>query len=621
MSKSLDYSFLLRSPTVDKWRRIGIRRRAGVAVPLFSIYSSESIGIGEIPDLKLAVDWCKKAGMSILQLLPLNEVGYGFSPYDSISTFALEPIYLRISELKNVDIDSFSHDIDRLKECFSKNDPRVNYEIKHAKLEILRRIFNSANSKARDELDHFVSENKYWMRDYALYKVIREKNSFESWEQWQKRLSNHDRNVLKILEKKNASEIQFQYWLQWQLYEQLTEIKKYAGQNGVLIMGDMPFLVSRDSADVWSHQNYFKLSYSAGAPHDMYFALGQKWGTPPYNWSNIRKDKFKYIEERLKYAQNFYDMYRIDHFVGLFRVWTFPLYSKGGAGSGRQELDGKFDPDKVRTWQRHGKKIINAMLRSSHMLPCAEDLGTVPECSFKTLHEYGIPGTDFQRFLKNKKDYSFVKSQKYRKHSSAVISTHDSSFFINWWNYEAGTVDEKLFELTCIKAGLSGRNIGELKKELFDRKRSIHGRLYCIQNLKKAKKTFGSFGINKMDLKKLMAIYIKAYDEKRKFVKYLNYSDKVDPKANFRLFEKCFEIISGSASIFSIQLLHELMYLDRGLFGKVNNWSYRINQPGIMDSRNWTLRIPLSLEELIESKTGRRITGTIKRINKKSNRI
>lgn len=615
INKRYNYSKLLSSPTGDKWEKIGIKRRAGAAVPLFSVYSAESTGIGEIPDLRLLIDWCKRAGMSILQLLPLNEVGFDFSPYNSISTFALEPIYIRLSELRDFDIDMFSHDIVELKKRFGIKGSRVNYEIKFAKLVLLREIFNSADLNTNDDLKHFISENHYWIRDYALYKVIKHNNSYRSWEQWHRKFSNHNLKVLKEFEKKNSTDILFHYWLQWQLYEQLKDVKKYAADNGVLIMGDMPFLVSRDSADVWAHQNYFKLGYSAGAPPDMYFALGQKWGTPPYNWKNIKKNKYTYIKERLRYAQNFYDMYRIDHFVGLFRVWTSPVPPPQEKVSGAGASKGKFDPENEKAWEKHGKEIINVMLKSSDMLPCAEDLGTVPECSYKTLREYGIPGIDFQRFLKNKKDFSFVEPNKYRKHSSAVISTHDSSFFVNWWNYEAGTVDEKLFELTCIQFGLSGRKTGELKKKLFDRKHSKHGRLYCVENLNKAKEIFKSFGISKKDSKKLISIYCDAYDEKKKFMEYLYDSGKTDSKANFRLFKKCFDAISGSASIFSIQLLHELIYLDSDLFAKISKWSYRINSPGIMDNKNWTLKIPLSLEELSESKAGRNITGTVKKIN------
>jgi len=158
-------------------------------------------------------------------------------------------------------------------------------------------------------------------------------------------------------------------------------------------MGDLPFLVSRDSADVWANKNYFKLHLTSGAPPDMYFAMGQKWGMPPYRWEEIEKDKYIYIKEKLKFAANFYNMFRIDHFVGLFRVWTI----ENNTPEEQASLIGNFDPKNKPLWKKSGEKIIDVMIQNPEMLPCAEDLGTVPDCSNKTLEEYGIPGMDVQR--------------------------------------------------------------------------------------------------------------------------------------------------------------------------------------------------------------------------------
>jgi len=161
-------------------------------------------------------------------------------------------------------------------------------------------------------------------------------------------------------------------------------------------MGDIPLLVSRDSVDVWSQQNYFELHNSAGAPPDMYFSKGQRWGMPPYNWGNIANDNWKYIKNKLKYAENFFNMYRIDHFVGLFRIWSIPL-SIPEEFSGTK---GNYEPLHEYLWESHGKKIISEMVSATDMLPCAEDLGTVPECSYQVLKEFGIPGMDVMRWNK-----------------------------------------------------------------------------------------------------------------------------------------------------------------------------------------------------------------------------
>lgn len=435
----MKYNFL-KTHTKEKWQRIGTHKRSGVVVPLFSIYSDKSTGVGEILDIKYIVDWCKKTGMSIIQLLPLNELGPDNAPYNAISTFALEPMYLKLNELKGVDQNGFQDEIQKLKIKYRSNRSRVNYNIKNEKIDLLWRIFKNIDITKNKKYNNFVKHNKYWLKDFALFKIISESEGTQLWDKWNKKLSAHYKIELDKVYSANREKFDFHYWIQWQLYEQMKDLKKYANVNGVLIMGDLPFLVSRYSADVWSHQNYFKLNLAAGAPPDIYFAQGQLWGMPPYHWENIKKNKYIYLKKRLLYAQNFYNLYRIDHFIGLFRVWTVEL----GTGHVNAALHGKFDPENENLWEKHGKKIIDKMLSFTDMLPCAEDLGSVPACSYKTLTEYGIPGVDFQRYLKDKND-NFIEPKKYRPNSAAVISTHDSTFFFNWWGYEAGKSEQNKF--------------------------------------------------------------------------------------------------------------------------------------------------------------------------------
>src|SRR5689334_13590432 len=142
----MDNSYFLHTATRDKWQKIGTNKRAGIAVPLFSIYSKDSIGIGEFPDLKLLIDWCKQTGMSILQLLPLNEVGDDFAPYSSISTFALEPMYLSLGNLIHVDNKTFTDEIKTLRKKFKQRKRRVNYKIKDEKIKLLWHIYKSIMS-------------------------------------------------------------------------------------------------------------------------------------------------------------------------------------------------------------------------------------------------------------------------------------------------------------------------------------------------------------------------------------------------------------------------------------------------------------------------------------------
>jgi 4-alpha-glucanotransferase len=602
-----NYKHFLNSPAKDKWKRIGTARRSGVVVPLFSIYSKESTGIGEMPDLKLVVDWCVKTGMSIIQLLPLNETGYDFSPYNTISTFALELMYLRLNKLRGVNTDKYDKEIKTLKKTFGKPGARLNFEIKDKKLTLLRKIFNS-EFRENESFRKFIYDNNYWIKDYAAYKILKERNKSKSWEEWKTAHKKFSRTLVNRIIDGNPREVKFLCWLQWQMYEQLKEVKEYANAHGVLIMGDMPFLVSKDSADVWSHQRYFKLNLSAGAPPDFYFAFGQKWGMPPYNWDKIESDNYRYIKERLRFAENFYNMYRIDHFVGLFRIWTF-----------ESDKGGEFDPPEKKNWENHGKKIINAMLDGSSMLPCAEDLGTVPYCSYKTLKQYGIPGIDFQRFIK-KGDYEFALPREYRKNSSAVISTHDSSFFPLWWKYEAGTTDKALFEYLCRSKDIKGNALRNVKQKLFDKKNSNRGRLFWKKKIRNTKNLLRILNIGKTRGEEIIKMYKESYGEKEKFMKYLygRATNTRPPSPSLQL--KCIEKANESDSIFSIQLIQEYLFLSKSIFPKIFKWNYRINSPGTMNQNNWSIRLPLSMEKLLNSFEGSEITKLIKRINTKTNR-
>ena len=182
-------------------------------------------------------------------------------------------------------------------------------------------------------------------------------------------------------------------WLQWILFKQFKEASAYAARNNIFIKGDLPVLVSRDSSDVWSHPDYFKLDFAAGAPPDMYTALGQRWGMPTYNWEAIAHDNYRYLKEKLKYAQEFYNILRIDHVVGLFRIWSIPYNDP----QENQGLNGVFDPLDEQRWDQHGRKILSILVQNTKMLLCAEDLGVIPKCCTDTLLEFGICGNDVAR--------------------------------------------------------------------------------------------------------------------------------------------------------------------------------------------------------------------------------
>ena len=602
------YTSLLSSLAKKQWERIGLKRRSGIVTGLFSLYSGDSAGIGELPDLDILADWCVQAGMSIIQLLPMNDVGFDFRPYDAQSTFALDPMYLALDRLTGIDTAPFKKDLKALRKKFPAGKKKVDYRIKGAKLELLWKMFKSAG-KQPAEFDRYLADNKFWIEDYALFKVIKDRCGQKDWETWEPKLKSRDEDAIRFFVRDNAESILFHQWMQWQLYQQFRAAKAYAAKKGVLIMGDLPFLVSRDSADVWSHQGYFKLNLSSGAPPDMYFALGQRWGMPVYNWENIARHKYDYLTEKLRYAQNFYDLYRIDHVVGMFRVWTIAL-SEPPENAG---LHGVFDPKDEKVWEEHGRTLLSIMVKNTEMLPCAEDLGVVPPCSNKVLEEMGIPGIEVQRWIRDwGKTYEFKKGEDYRKNAVATVATHDSTSFVMWWKFDAGTADAHLFKRKCEEKHVAFEHV---KGQLFDLKKSHHGRLRWKNEIADEHALMKALNLPEDQAKDLAKLYRESYGEKEKFWEYLGMKGKVEEDASPEFVRRTLEKVCGTASIFTTQLLQDWFALDE--FPECGDWGFRINFPGTLSDKNWSIVMPLSLEEMLKLP----INKTIKSINKNAGRI
>ncbi len=591
MPNSPDYEFLLNSPAKKQWRKFGIKKRAGVSTPLFSLFSSLSTGIAEYPDLELLAEWCRDAGMSIIQLLPLNDTGFNFTPYDSASTFALEPMYLRPSQITGIDLKIFKDQIAEVQKKFPTGRKRVDYGIKKEKLELFWRMFQSVEKKSGD-FEIFLKNQVFWIEDYAVYKTLKEQNNEASWESWDIPLKEKKPDAIDAFSRKHAQSIVFHKWLQWQCFLQARGAKKNCSKNGVYLMGDLPFLVSRDSADVWAHQDYFKLDRVAGAPPDAFFANGQRWGMPAYDWPRIESRGYDYLIQKVRYSQNFYDLFRIDHVVGTFRLWTIDQKEPAENGG----LHGVFDPQEEALWEGHGRKILSVMTENSDMLPCAEDLGVVPACSNPVLEEFGIPGMDVQRWTKEwESTFDFKKPERYRKNSMTVVSNHDMTSLKGWWLFEAGTIDEKLFKRKC---GDLGIDFEMIENKLFDLENSKHGRLRWHGGISDVSKLVWNLQKSEQEVRSLIDLYRESYQEKEKFCAYLEIPFKSYCGADFPVFaEEVFKKAASTASIFSIQLLQDWLSLG-DVTQNEDPWDFRINFPGTSGPQNWTLVMPISLDAL-----------------------
>jgi 4-alpha-glucanotransferase len=399
--------------------------------------------------------------------------------------------------------------------------------------------------------------------------------------------------------------LRFYEWLQWQCCEQFRKAKAHALGKGVLILGDLPLLVSRDSADVWARQNYFKLDRVSGAPPDLYIAEGQRWGMPPYNWEEIAAHGHEYTIQKVRYAQNFYDLFRIDHVVGLFRLWTIavhePLQNAGKYGV--------FDPQNEALWEEHGKKIIDVMVSNTDMLPCAEDLGVVPECSYKTLREYAMPGMDVQRWTRHwESQGEFKAPSEYRKNSLALMSTHDMSIFLGWWNHEVGTADEGLFDNMCRTHHMDP---AAMKQKLFEP--PVYGRLRWKKEISSPDALAYALERPHDHIRAFLDLHRLSFHEKEQFLGYLGCRETPPVREFVR---KSLEKASESRAVFCIQLIHD--WLSLGDYFDADPWHARINFPGTVNDGNWSFRSPVSLEAL-QALEG--INKQILEINKKTVRI
>jgi 4-alpha-glucanotransferase len=603
------YADFLNSKAGKQWQKIGVKRRAGVLAPLFSLHSHSSLGIGEIPDLCLLAEWCKKTNMSIIQLLPMNDTGFNFTPYDCQSTFACDPMYLSLEKIQGIDTYDHTKEIEKVKAKFPAGGKRVNYKIKKEKIKILWSMFESID-KLPEEYEDYVDKNSYWICDYAFYKVLKDLNGEKAWEQWEEKYRFKEDGAMAQLEKMEFERMNFYMWLQWQLSLQFKEAKAYANSRGVLVQGDLPFLVSRDSADVWAHQNYFKLNLSSGAPPDMYFAKGQRWGMPPYNWARIEEHGYDYLVQKVKYAENFYDMFRIDHFVGLFRLWTIKLDEPHETYG----LNGKFDPEDEDLWKDHGQKILKKMAEATVMLPCAEDLGVVPAASFETLKEFSIPGMDVQRWARDwGNTYNFRKEEEYRKYSVAVISSHDMSPLCLWWQEECGTVDAMYIKKVCEEHDY---DLNHVMQKLFDPSRSSDKHLRWLPHINTPDMVLRELNMSRADAWMFYDAQKETFDERQKFWTYLGLPGAPDAKATREFVSAAIRKANNSRSIFSIQSMQDWLSLG-SYFEKWDCRDTRVNVPGTMTDKNWSIVMPLSLEELLQAK----VNDIIKNINIEAGRV
>jgi 4-alpha-glucanotransferase len=305
------------------------KRLLGVAVPVGALRSKKGMGVGEFCDLADFAVLCKKMRLGLIQILPVNDTGFESSPYSSLTAFGLHPLYLRIEELDEFAGagDSVKKRIKKARENFDKNERFSHYQILKEKLEICREIYNSAKAQIvksanNGALSSWIEQNS-WVKVYAVYRRLKEKNDQKSWKNWSEYKAVTASDIEKLWDDKTLREEHiFWAWLQQALDTQFSKAAKTIADAGIVLEGDLPILMNEDSCDVWAHPEIFIQELSAGAPPDMYSPDGQNWGFPIYNWEAQEKDNYAWWKKRLAIAGKYYKAYRIDHVLGFFRIWA-----------------------------------------------------------------------------------------------------------------------------------------------------------------------------------------------------------------------------------------------------------------------------------------------------------
>ena len=462
---------------------------AGTVIPVFSLRSEGSFGVGDFGDLKMMIDWADKTSQHIIQILPINDTNMTQTwqdsyPYNSISIYALHPQYTDFRQLPEIKDEKLKTQFEQLRQELNAL-PQIDYErMFAAKMDYLHVLFEQewATIKRRATYKAFYEQNKEWLVPYAAFCYYRDKYKTAVFSEWPK-----DATVKAL---KIDKDIEFWFFVQYNLDQQMHAAHEYARQHHVILKGDIPIGISRDGVEAWVEPKYFNLNGQAGAPPDPFSADGQNWGFPTYNWDEMMKDDCVWWTRRFRKMAQYFDAYRIDHVLGFFRIWEIPVPEKSGLmgqfspalGLSKEEIaaygvpfrDGLFLIDHKRNdrwhpriavqyqqayeelndtekynfnrlyndyfyrrnnqfWYQEAMKKLPRLTQATRMLVCAEDLGMVPECVPWVMNELRILSLEIQTMPKDP-NLRFGKLSHNPYRSVCTFSTHDMPTLRQWWD-------------------------------------------------------------------------------------------------------------------------------------------------------------------------------------------
>jgi 4-alpha-glucanotransferase len=465
------------------------KKIAGVLVPLFALRGENDLGIGDLAALREFIDWASEIGFKLVQLLPINETGSDNSPYNAISAIAIELTTLHLApnfpeDLTREDFSSVVADVDlgRLRRGGVKYR-----QVKKLKRRLLEKAFAKFSARADKErqleFERFCEEEAAWLSDYAFFRLLMEENDeSDAWTRWpaQHQSMERARAWLRDMPQDRQAAISdrrnFFCYVQWTAHQQWREIKSYAEERGVALMGDIPFGVSYYSADVFARPDEFALDWSGGAPPELYFKddqftqkWGQNWGIPLYRWDRMRANNFEWWRERVRAIRHIFHLFRIDHVLGFYRIYAFPWRPR----KNKQFLPLKWNEMLERTGgraphfaprndetaencemnKRDGEEYLRVVLEEAGATRViGEDLGAVPDYVRPSLRSLGIAGSKIPQWEVYHEQVT--PGDKYERLSVATYATHDHKPIRALWEeaFErpAATSEQSRLELAKI---------------------------------------------------------------------------------------------------------------------------------------------------------------------------
>lgn len=399
-----------------------LMRTAGVLMPIFSLPSPYGIGtMGK--EARKFVDFLVKGGQTYWQILPICPTSYGDSPYQSFSSFAGNPYFIDLEYLckdkllTKAECESYD---------WGDNSQYIDYgKMYVARYDLLRKAFARFVKDMPKEFLDFCEEQKEWLDDYALFMALKDAHEGKSWFEWEKELRVREPQTIKKAYIEYEEDIQFYKMLQYLFVKQWSELKAYANEKGIRIIGDVPIYVAGDSADVWTNPEQFYLDKKlnpievAGCPPDAFSEDGQLWGNPLYRWNVMKKDNYAWWVRRMKAMTEFYDVIRIDHFRGFDSYYAIPA---------------KDTTAKNGKWKKGpGMKLFKQLKKELGDMPIiAEDLGFLTPSVIKLVKDSGYPGMKIIQFAFDSREGSDYLPHNYPTNCVVYTGTHDNDTVMGW---------------------------------------------------------------------------------------------------------------------------------------------------------------------------------------------